>query len=108
MKRKIIHGEGVQGMSIILGVAEMFEANQVANELQAVIENHEDCEGYTKCTFDQRKELFPEGQPKRIELSETTLTDLRNLMNKLSYCLKSTLFEEVDDVEHIDKDVEDE
>lgn len=95
MKREILHGTGIQGMRLTVTVSDMFAANLAADELLNVIKNHEYCEGYAKCPFDQRKERYPE-QPKRIELSEETLKNLHNLMNKLAYESKSTLFD-VDD-----------
>ena len=68
MKRKLLRGQGAQGMCLTLSVCDMFAASKVANELFDVIENHEDCGGYANCPYDQRKERYPEGQPKRIEV----------------------------------------
>ena len=99
MKRQILYGQGIQGIHLTLNVCDMFEANMVSDELLFVIQNHKDCEEYAKCPFDRRKELYPDGQPKRFELSEKTLTNLHKLMCKLAYSSKSTLFEEDDDVD---------
>lgn len=96
MKREILHGHGVQGMRVDLSVMDMFAANQVANELRDVVDNHCRIEQYKTTPYDQRKEAFPDGEPKRIELSEKTLKNLHLLMCKLSYESKSTLFD-VDD-----------
>jgi hypothetical protein len=99
MKSEIVRGEGIQGMRITLNVCDMFAAGQVADELQEVIENHKNCDSYAKCPYDKRNEQFPDGQPKRIELSEKTLENVRSLMNKLSFEAKSTLFGLDEDVD---------
>ena len=99
MKREILRGHGVQGMRIDLNVFDMFAANQVTNELGLVIANHAICETYKNTPYDKRKEAFPDGEPKRIEVSEETLQNIHRLMCKLSYASKSTLFEDEDEDE---------
>ena len=99
MKRELLHGHGVQGMRVDLSLMDMFAANQVAEELKAVVENHKNCEKYNSTPYDKRKELFPDGAPKRIEMSEKTLQNLHRLMCKLSSESNSTLFEELDENE---------
>lgn len=99
MKREILHGHGIQGMRVDLSIADMFAANQVADELKAVVENHYLIEKYKTTPYDQRKEAFPEGEPKRIEVSEKTLQNMHQLMLKLSYEVKSTLFDVNDEKE---------
>lgn len=96
MKRQILRGEGIQGMCLTLSVCDMFAANETANELKDVIDNHNRCKEYNNTPYDQRKELFPDGAPVRIEVSEKTLQNLHRMMCKLSYESKSTLFD-VDD-----------
>lgn len=100
MKREILHGYSIQGMRIDLNVCDMFAANQVANELKTVVANHAMCDGYKNTPFDRRKNAFPGGEPKRIEVSEETLLKLCQLMCKLSLPEnKNTLFEIVDEDE---------
>lgn len=99
VKREILHGHGMQGMRVDLSIADMFAANQVADELKAVVENHHRIEQYKTTPYDQRKEAFPEGEPKRIEVSEKTLQNMHQLMLKLSYEVKSTLFDADDEEE---------
>ena len=94
MKRQIFYGHGVQGMHVDLSVCDMFVAGQVANELKTVLDNHKKIEEYKAAPYDKRKDLYPEGEPKRIELCETMLQNLHQLMSKLSYEAKSTLFDE--------------
>lgn len=97
MKRQILHGEGIQGMCLTLSVCDMFAAGQAANELKTVLDNHKNIEEYKAAPYDKRKDLYPEGEPKRIELCETALQNLHQLMLKLSYEAKSTLFDEEDE-----------
>lgn len=97
MKRQILRGEGVQGMCLTLSVCDMFAANQVAEELKTVIIHHQLIERYNSMPYDQRKDSFPDEAPKRIEVSEKTLQNLYQLMLKLSYEVKSTLFDEEDE-----------
>lgn len=97
MKREILRGHGIQGMRIDLSVCDMFAANQVADELKTVITNHANCEMYKNTPYDMRKKAFPEGEPKRIEVSEKTLQNIYKMMCKLSYASKSTLFEDEDE-----------
>lgn len=97
MKKEILRGHGVQGMRVDLSVGDMFAANQVADELKTVIDNHTSCKEYNKTPFDKRKELFPEGAPTRIEVSENTLNNLHQLMCKLAYNCKSTMFDADDE-----------
>lgn len=97
MKRELLHGHGVQGMRVDLSLMDMFAANQVAEELKAVVINHQLIERYKTTPYDQRKDSFPDGEPKRIEVSEKTLQNLYQLMLKLSYEIKSTLFDEEDE-----------
>lgn len=104
MKREILHGQGIQGMRLTLSVSDMFVASQVADELREVIANHVMCDDYNKCPYDQRKERYPEGQPKRIELSEMTLTNLHIFMNKLSFESRSTLFDACDQEDSCDSE----
>lgn len=99
MKREILRGHGIQGMRIDLSVCDMFAASQVADELKNVLDNHKKIEEYKQCPYDKRKEAYPEGEPKRIEISEKILENLLSLMNKLSFESKSTLFTEEDDDE---------
>jgi ribosomal protein L24 len=75
----------------------MFAAGQAANELKTVLDNHKKIEEYKAAPYDKRKDLYPEGEPKRIELCETALQNLHQLMLKLSYEAKSTLFDEEDE-----------
>lgn len=97
MKRELIHGHGVLGMCVKLSIMDMFAANQVAEELKAVVENHQLIEQYKTTPYDKRKDAFPEGEPKRIEVYEKTLQNMHQLMLKLSYGVKSTLFDEKDE-----------
>lgn len=97
MKREILRGHGVQGMRVDLSVMDMFAANETANELKNVIDNHKECKEYNSTPFDKRKELFPEGAPSRIEVSEMTLNNLHKLMCKLAYDCKSTMFDADDE-----------
>ena len=97
MKRELLHGHGVLGMCVNLSIMDMFAANQTAEELKAVVINHQLIERYKTTPYDQRKDAFPEGEPKRIEVSEKTLQNMHQLMLKLSYGVKSTLFEELDE-----------
>lgn len=97
MKRELLHGHGVLGMCVKLSIMDMFAANQVAEELKAVVENHQLIERYKTTPYNQRKDSFPDGEPKRIEVSEKTLQNLYQLMLKLSYGVKSTLFDEKDE-----------
>lgn len=99
MKRELLHGHGVQGMRVDLSLMDMFAANQVAEELKAVVENHKNREKYNSTPYDQRKTTFPKGEPKRIEVSEKTLQNMHQLMSKLSHEAKSTLFDELDEDE---------
>lgn len=100
MKREILRGHGIQGMRIDLSVCDMFAANQVADELKTVIANHAMCEGYKNTPYDKRKKAYPEGEPKRIEVSEKTLQNLCQLMCKLSLPeSKNTLFDITDEDE---------
>lgn len=99
MKREILRGHGIQGMRIDLSVCDMFAASQVADELKNVLDNHKKIEEYKQCPYDKRKEAYPEGEPKYVELSKETLENLLLLMNKLSFESKSTLFTEEDDDE---------
>lgn len=99
MKRELLHGHGVQGMCVSLSIMDMFAAGQTAEELKAVVENHRLVERYKTTPYDQRKDAFPEGEPKRVELSEKTLDNLHKLLCKLSLESKSTLFEELDENE---------
>ena len=94
MKKQILRGEGIQGMCLTLSVYDMFAANETANELKNVIDNHKECKEYNNTPFDKRKELFPEGAPSRIELSEMTLNNLHKLMCKLALDCKSTMFDD--------------
>lgn len=104
MKRELLHGHGVLGMCVKLSIMDMFAANQVAEELKAVVENHQLIERYKTTPYDQRKDSFPDGEPKRIEVSEKTLQNLYQLMLKLSYGVKSTLFDEEDEEEGAEDD----
>lgn len=99
MKREILYGHGVQGIRVDLSVCDMFVAGQVANELKTVLDNHKNIEEYKAAPYDKRKDLYPEGEPKRIELCETVLQNLHQLMSKLSHEAKSTLFDELDEDE---------
>lgn len=109
MKRELLHGHGVLGMCVKLSIMDMFAANQVAEELKAIVENHQLIERYKTTPYDKRKDAFPEGEPKRIEVSEKTLQNMHQLMLKLSYGVKSTLFDEKDegDEEESTKDDDD-
>ena len=99
MKREILYGHSVQGMHVDLNACDMVVAGQTAKELKAVVENHRLVERYKTTPYDQRKDAFPEGEPKRVELSEKTLNNLHKLLCKLSLESKSTLFEELDENE---------
>lgn len=94
MKREVLHGEGIQGMRFTLSVCDMFVASQAADELKLIIDNHKAIEEYQKTPYDKRSERFPDGEPKRTELSDSVLSNLHSLMLKLSYECKSTLFTE--------------
>ena len=99
MKRQILRGEGIQGMCLTLSVCDMFTANQAVNELKTVLDNHKKIEEYKTAPYDKRKDLYPEGEPKRVELSENMLKNLCQLMLKLSFEAKSTLFDANDEEE---------
>ena len=87
-------------MCLTLSVCDMFAASNAADELRDVVDNHCQIERYKATPFNKREEAFPEGEPKRIELSEKTLQNLHKLMLKLSYESKSTLFDAEDQDEN--------
>lgn len=97
MKTNLIKGTGVQGMSVVLNVCDMFAANQVANELEEVLKNHEEEKLYLKTPYDQRESKFPNGRPEHFELRDETLKMLHTLLCKMSYSVTSTIFSEEDE-----------
>lgn len=107
MKTTIIRGKGIQGINLTLSVCDMFAANQMANELKTVIDNHEKVEQYRSLPYDKRNEQFPQGQPTRKDLSDGLLEMLYTLMCKMSYSATSTIFSEEDEPNGADYDIDD-
>ena len=106
MKTQIIRGTGVQGINLTLSVCDMFAANQMADELKTVIDNHADIKQYLTLPYDKRNEQFPQGQPTRKDLSDSHLEMLYTFLCKMSYSATSTIFSEKDEPNGADNDID--
>ena len=99
MQKTIVLGEGVQGINLLLSIGDMSAASNIATKLQKTLNSMELKEKYDKTPYDKRKEEFPEGQPKVVELDKETVSNLLIFMRKISAELHATIFDDVDDEE---------
>lgn len=106
MKTKFIHGTGVCGMQLTLSLGDMFQADMTSDAIDKVLKNHKQYEEYEKMPFDKRNEAFPDGKPKRVEISDEELNKVRVLLNKISYSTGSTIFKEEDEEQPANYDEE--
>lgn len=98
MKRQIIRGEGIQGITLHLSLADMFAVNQMLNVIEKVKASRAYIKEFEKTPYDERKAKFPEGRPSPVELSDDEIHKLGLLMMKMSMELShSTIFEEDDE-----------
>lgn len=97
MRTQLMKGTGVQGILMHLSICDMFAAANMADTLDKVIDSEHKIAEYKATPYDQRKEKFPDGEPKKIEVKVEDLIKLRKLLEKMSYKAHTTLFEENDD-----------
>lgn len=99
MKRTIVRGEGIQGIDLFLSIGDMAAASNITTKLQKTLNSMELKEKYDKTPYDKRKEEFPEGQPKIVDLDQETVSNLLTFMYKISAELHATIFDDIDDEE---------
>ena len=105
MRTKFIDGTGIFGMELTLSLGDMFQANQMSDTIDSILKNHKQCEEYEKTPYDKRNEAFPEGKPKRVELSDENLDKVYILLAKMSFATSSTIFKEEDEEPYDKRDV---
>lgn len=99
MRTKIKFGNGICGMELHLNIGDMFQADMMSKKVKDIIENNKKCKEYDETPESTREEIFPDGCPGFLALSEEDLNKIYILLGKMSQTMSSTLFEEKDEEE---------